>query len=238
MISPTRRLSLTLCAVLVASASLALGPAAGQQEPRPLDTPLVADLDGDGAAEVVRARPLSCIGEEGPTDPPCPPGRVATLVVEVVDACAKGQLRRLRVSREMDFVQFASIIDANADGRVRELAFEVRAGAAGRGVQSKVVRFRRGSDDCIAVRKSVFSYPRAATVGRTPRGTRRLTGYVQIADYSSARRGLELRVREFYVRDNDPYCCPSFRRTTFFTYSRKRGAYRAYRSTLSPIATR
>lgn len=234
--SQSRRRVALLCLTLVGAAFGAVG-SAGAQQAAPLATPLVADLDGDSALEAVRVREISCAGPGGPSPPPCPPTGGRTIVVEVVDVCPNGQVRTLTLSREMDFVQFAAVLDANGDGRARELAFAVAAGAAGRTVQAKVVRFKRGSDGCIAVRKTAFSYPRAATVGRRPTGTNPAGVSVMIANFSSARRGLEVRVREFYVREGDAYCCPSFRRTTFFTYSRKRGAYRRYRSVLHRIAT-
>lgn len=199
-----------------------------------LDTPLVVDLDGDGAAEPVQVHETACFDAGGTTRPPCPPDGLRTFYVEVADSCARGPVA-LRLSREMEFMSLARIVDADGDGAARELAFEARAGATGRGVQAKVVRFRADAGGCIAVQKTLFSYPRPETIGRRPKGTAFRTGYLGIGDLDRSRPGLELRTDETYSRPTDPGCCPSFRRVTRWRFVAPGATYRPYRTRLERI---
>lgn len=222
-----------LCVVLAATACFALTALAAAQRPsQPLDTPLTADLDGDGTNETVRARETACFGPEDATAPPCPRDALRTLVVEVADSCAGGPQRRLTLSREMEYVSIGRILDADGDGQRRELAFEVRAGASARAVQAKVVSFRTGADGCVAVRRTLFSYPRSDSVGRRPRGTSFSTGALQVKDFTKRYPGLELRTIESYARAGDPGCCPTWQRTTYWRFDRADDRYRTYRTKL------
>jgi hypothetical protein len=224
--------SLLAAVALLASAGLATAGAA--DEPLPLDTPLVADLDGDGAIESVRAHEVQCFPDDGPKPPPCEPGGLRSLFVEVADSCAGGP-HTLMLSREMDFASLAEIVDADGDGHARELAFELRAGATARGVQAKVVRFRAGAGGCVEVQKTLFSYPRPETIGKRPKGTFYRTGFISLGNFDKTRKGLELRTDETYSRLTDPGCCPSFERVTTWTYVASRSGYRAYRTKLKKI---
>lgn len=210
--------------------------AAADTPPPPLDTPLLADLDGDGTAETVRARETACFGPAEPTQPPCPRDSLRSLVVEVADGCAGGASgvaeHVLTLSREMDFVSFAQIVDADGDGAARELAFELRAGATARGVQAKVVSFRAGAGGCVAVRRTLFSYPRADSIGRRPRGAYFASGSLEVKDYARAIAGLELRTIETYSRPRDAGCCPSYRRVSYWRLNGARDGYRTYSTKL------
>jgi hypothetical protein len=214
------------------SADFAAGVA--QSDPLPFDKPLAADFDGDGVKETARAHETACFTNDGPAEPPCEHGGLRSFYVEVQDACATGALA-LTLSREMDFASLAEVIDADGDGNARELAFELRAGATARGVQAKIVRFRAGADGCVAVQKTLFSYPRLATIGKRPKGTAFATGYLSIHDYDKGIRGLELRTIETYSRPTDPGCCPSFRRVTFWRYVASRSGYQSYRTKLAKL---
>ena len=231
MIAPMIRRLTCLSFVLAAAICAA---AAADDPPRPLDAPLRADLDGDGTAETVRARETACFGPQEPTPPPCPPDGLRTILVEVTDACAGGE-RVLKLSREMEFISFARILDADRDGQRRELAFELRAGASARGVQAKIVSFRPGAGGCVAVRRTLFSYPRPETIGRRPQGTSFASGSLMIKDYSPRYRGLELRTGETYSRPRDPGCCPTFGRVTFWRFDTEQQRYRAFRTKLTRL---
>ncbi len=222
-------------AVLLAGGAWASAAAGGAQDDTfPLDTPLVADLDRDGADETVLARETRCYTNDGPKPPPCEKGGLRSLYIDVNDTCATGP-RVLTLSREMDLVSLAKIVDADGDGLARELAFEVRAGATSRGVQAKVVRFGRDAGNCIAAQKTLFSYPRPATIGKRPKGTFFRTGFISIGNLDKTRKGVELRTDETYSRLTDPGCCPSFRRVTTWTYVPSRLGYTAYRTKLSRL---
>jgi hypothetical protein len=142
------------------------------------------------------------------------------------------------LSNELDDVSLARIIDADGDGQARELAFELRAGATGRGVQAKVVSFATGADGCVAVRKTLFSYPRPESIGRRPKGTTFSTGALTVHDFSTTFPGQELRTTDLYARAADPGCCPSFRRITFWRYVPSRAGYEPYRTKLTKLPKR
>jgi hypothetical protein len=221
---------LLLCLVVVAGTSLA-ATAVADRPSQPLDRPLLADLDGDGSDETVRARETACFDAEAAHPPPCTRDDLRTLVIEVADSCEVGPVA-LTLSREMEYVSIGRIIDADRDGEARELAFEVRAGAAARAAQAKIVSFRAGAGGCVAVRRTLFSYPRPGTIGRRPRGASFSSGSLQVRNFSSRYPGLELRTIESYARGNDPGCCPTWQRTTYWRFDTARDRYRTYRTKL------
>jgi hypothetical protein len=228
---PRARLWLSLVLALGAGSC---ATAIAARPPLPLDTPLVADLDGDGANETVRAHETACFPPKGKQRPPCKTDVLRTLFVEVVDSCAGGT-KALRLSREMDGVSLARIVDADGDGKTRELAFELRAGATGRGVQSKVVSFEAGPDGCVAVRRTLFAYPRPDSIGHRPKGTSFATGDLAIRDFAPGMPGLELRTRETYARPTDAGCCPSYARVTYWRFVAARAGYTPYRTKLTKL---
>jgi hypothetical protein len=223
---------LLLCLVLAATAGVCASAFADRPS-QALDRPLLADLDGDGADETVRARETACFNAEESHPPPCARDDLRTVVIEVADSCsgAPGDVA-LTLSREMEYVSIGRLIDADRDGRARELAFEVRAGASARGVQAKIVSFRAGADRCVAVRRTLFSYPRPQTIGRRPRGTSFSTGSLLFWNFTKRYAGLELRTIESYARGDDPGCCPTWERTTYWRFDRADDRYRSYRTKL------
>jgi hypothetical protein len=220
-----------LACLLLFAALATVAAARAADPPRPLDTPLGADIDGDGLDETVAARETACFTSDGVRDPPCAPGDLRSIVVEASDDCA-GTTKVITLSREMDFISFARIVDADGDGQPRELAFELRAGASARGVQAKVVSFQTGADGCLAVRRTLFSYPRPDSIGRRPKGAAFASGALTVHDFVKRYPGQELRTIETYGRPADAGCCPSFQRTTFWRWVAARDAYRPYRTKL------
>ena len=140
--------------------------------------------------------------------------------------------RAITLSREMEYVSIARIFDADRDGQARELAFEVRAGASGARRAGEDRQLQAGADGCVAVRRTLFSYPRADSVGRRPKGSSFATGSLQIKDFTKRYAGRELRTIESYARGTDPGCCPTYQRTTSWRFDRARDRYRTYRTKL------
>lgn len=223
---------LVVAVALVAGGAWASAGAASHAAP--FDKPIVADLDGDGANETVQAHDTACFPPKGPAKPPCKPGEPRSFYLEVTDSCATGTTT-LQISREMEFATLGRVFDAGGDGHIRELAFELREGATGRGVQAKVLRFRLGPGNCIAVQKTLFSYPRPDTIGHRPKGTSFQTGFLSINDFDETRPGLELRTTEDYVRPTDAGCCPSFERKTYWTFVPASSSYKPYRTKLRKL---
>lgn len=222
--------ALAVAAALLAGAALA----SADDQSFPLDKPITADLDDDGTNERVVAEETQCFPNDGPKPPPCEKGGLRSLYVTVEDACASAAVE-LRLSRKMDLVSLATAVDADRDGRKDDLAFETRAGASSQGVQAKVVRFTADGNGCISVQKTLFSYPRPATIGRRPKGTFFRTGFLSVRDFDKGIKGLELRTEEFYAGASDPGCCPRLRRTTFWRYVAARSGYTPYRTKLRKV---
>jgi hypothetical protein len=223
------------CLLVAAALGAASWASAGAAEkPLPLDTPLVADLDGDGANETVSAHETACFPPKGERPPPCGKNVLRTFFVELRDSCGTGTTT-LSLSREMDVASLARIVDADGDGYARELAFELRAGATGRGVQAKVVSFRAGANGCVAVRGTLFRYPRPETIGRRAKGTSFATGALAIGDFDKRLPGLELRTGETYARPTDAGCCPSYGRVTYWRFVAARAGYSRYRTRLTKL---
>lgn len=241
MIAPMARL--LLCLALAATVCAGVAALAAAQRPsQPLDRPLTADLDADGTLETVRARETACFDEDGQTEPPCPRSGdgLRSLVIEVAQPCAGGVdgttvERTLTLSREMEYVSIGRVLDADGDGQRREVAFEVRAGAAARGVQAKIVSFKSAEDGCVAVRKTLFSYPRRDSTGPFPRGGSFSTGSLRIKDFTKRFAGLELRTYESYARGNDPGCCPTWERMSYWRFDRANDRYRRYSTKLTRL---
>jgi hypothetical protein len=230
-----RVLRLALCLLLaVALGAAGLASAGATDRARPLDTPIVADLNGDGVDDTVSAHETVCYTRHGQKPPPCAKDVLRSLFVEVTAPC-DGGTSSLQLSDELDDVTLARLIDADGDGKARELGFELRAGATGRGVQAKVVSFATGADGCVAVRKTLFSYPRPASIGPRPKGTTFSTGSLAVHDFSATFPGPELRTTEFYARAADPGCCPSFRRVTFWRYVPSPAGYKPYSTKLTTL---
>jgi hypothetical protein len=229
---------LLLALVLATVACVCATAFAAGRPSQPLDTPLLADLDADGTNETVRVRETACFDANGSTRPPCSRSDdvFRTLVVEVVDPCGvPGGERVLRLSREMEAVSLGRILDADGDGQRRELAFEVRAGAASRAVQAKIVSFKAGPDGCVAVRRTLFSYPRKDSTGPIPRGAYFSTGSLQIKDFTKRFAGLELRTYESYARGDDPGCCPTWERMSHWRFDKAGDRYRRYRTKITRL---
>jgi hypothetical protein len=102
-------------------------------------------------------------------------------------------------------------------------------------VQAKIVRFRADAGGCVAVAKTLFSYPQPGTIGRRPKGTSFRTGSLVLGDFDKARSGLELRTDETYSRPTDGGCCPSYERTTHWRFVTAASSYPRYRTKLSKL---
>jgi hypothetical protein len=59
-----------------------------------------------------------------------------------------------------------------------------------------------------------------------------------LGQFSKRYRGREIRLTETYVDRDDAFCCPSFRRVTYFRYSGARKRYVRYRTAVRRIKRR
>ncbi|HEV2752264.1 MAG TPA: hypothetical protein VGV36_00370, partial [Solirubrobacteraceae bacterium] len=217
------RISLAGLVALIALAAPAASTASPVfTPPAPLDEPLRADVDRDGVTEEIRFRETSCFGEDGDSAPPCPEDGLREGYVELVDECAEGTVRT-RLTGTGENVSLARLVDIDGDGDRLELAVELRSGATGRGVDARVLRFAAGEGDC-ARRKTVFAFPRQSTRGRAPRGAAFQTGSMTTGGFGATTKS-RLRVLSTYVRPSDGQCCPTYARTSIWTYSPSRDRF-------------
>jgi hypothetical protein len=202
------------------------------------ERPRIANIDGGPDLERVLARSL-CEASDGTLSPPqgtsCAAGTFPRHRIELDDTCA-GQPRSLPLSTVQDFVARLRVTDVDGNPTYKEVFLDVRSGATGRGGESRLVRMRGdGSGGCPRA-ESLFRYPSRATAGRLPRrAVARSSWDAEVRDYTRRFRGKEVRLLETYVDRNDPYCCPTFLRASFFRLPRGRDHYLRFRTEVRKI---
>jgi hypothetical protein len=101
---------------------------------------------------------------------------------------------------------------------------------------TRLVRWGNASDAACPKPRILFRYPSKRTRGRVPRGAAYHDTYsVALRSLSSRFAGKEIRLIETYVDRNDPFCCPSFKRTSYFGYSAGKDIYVRYRTRVKRI---
>jgi hypothetical protein len=84
--------------------------------------------------------------------------------------------------------------------------------------------------------ESLFRYPSRAPDGKPPRGAVARTSWdSEVRDYTHRFPGKEVRVLELFVDRDDPYCCPTFLRTTYFRLTREADGYVPFRTAVRRI---
>jgi len=201
------------------------------------ERPRVGNLDADPELERVLARNL-CEAADGslsaPTGTTCPAGGYPRHRIELEDVCA-GKPRVVALSIVQDYAVRLRVTEADGDATRKEVFFDVRSGATGRGGESRLVRMRETGAGCPSA-QVLFRYPSRTTLGRLPRGT---VGHVswdaEARDYTRRFRGKEVRVLETFVDRDDPYCCPTFLRASFFRLADGGDRYRRFRTEVRTI---
>ena len=189
----------------------------------------------DGGPELERVFTHSyCQAADGSLSEPkatkCPADAFPRHRIELDDACA-GQPRALALSAVQDFVVRLRATDVDGDSAYKEIFLDARSGATGRSGLSRIVRMQADPGGDCARPRSLFRYPSRATAARLPRGAAARTSWdAEVRDYTRRYRGKEVRLLETFVDRNDPYCCPSFLRTTFFRLARKADTYVPFRT--------
>jgi hypothetical protein len=198
-----------------------------------------ANLDSDPALERVVARQL-CEASDGKlTRPPCSEDQFPRRRMEVEDECA-GKPYTFAISSVQDFVDRLRITNADGTTKRPEIFFDLRSGATGRDGETGVVRIidERPGRSCPSL-KILFLYPSKSTLGRIPRrAAGRDSWSATLRDFTRRHRGKEIRLTETYVDRNDPFCCPSFERVSYFRFSRPRDRYVRYRTLVKRIGKR
>jgi hypothetical protein len=204
-------LSCMLVPAIVAAAQAHTGHGVGERA-------RVANLDGGPELESVRARSV-CQAPGGalsaPQNTKCATGSFPRHRIDLEDTCA-GSPRTLALSSVQDFVVRLRATEIDGDTAHKEIFFDVRSGATGRGGVVRIVRMVDGAAGTCARAESLFRYPSKAAIGRLPRGATALSSWdAEVRDYTSRYRGKEVRLFETFVDRDDAYCCPTFLRKTF-----------------------
>jgi hypothetical protein len=202
------------------------------------ERPRLANVDGGPELERVVTRSL-CQGTDGALTEPvatmCPAGALPRHRVELGDTC-DGRPRALALSPVQDFVVRLRVTDVDGDPAFKEVFLDARSGATARGGLSRIVRMRADGDGNCARAETLFRYPSKATAAKAPPGAlARTTWDAEVRDYARRYRGKEVRLLELFVDRDDPYCCPTFLRTTFFRLAREAGTYVPFRRAVERI---
>jgi hypothetical protein len=204
--------SCMLAAAIVAAAHAHTGHGVGER-------PRVANLEGGPELEQVRARSV-CQAPGGELSAPvatkCKAGSFPRHRIDLEDTCA-GEPRTLALSSVQDFVVRLRASEIDGDAAHKEIFFDVRSGATGRGGVVRIIRMVDGAPGTCARAESLFRYPSKAAIGRLPKGASSLSSWdAEVRDYAARYRGKEVRLFETFVDRDDAYCCPTFLRKSFF----------------------
>jgi hypothetical protein len=195
----------------------------------------VANLDGDPEPERVVPQQY-CEALDGSLhlpQPACTDEQFARRRLEIEDVC-DGVTARRNISSVQDSVDRLRVVEADGSSDRPEIFFDMRSGATGRLGELRVVRFDDGPG-CPTPRY-LFRYPSMATLGRLSRGAvGRVNFFARLRDYSGRYRGQEVQLGETYVDRNDAFCCPSFRRVTYFRYRAGPDRYVRYKTGVKRI---
>jgi hypothetical protein len=212
--------------ILTASATVALALAAASPA---ADRFRTSNLDSDPEPErlVVRELCQSADGELTPPQPRCGNDQFPRRRIEIEDVC-NGQPASLLVSTVQDDVSKLRVLEADGRTARPEIFFDLRSGATGRGGDVRLVRLDEVTGACPRT-LALFRYPSRSTRGAIPRGAAFRDSFsVSVGDRRKRYRGKEIRVTETYVDRDDAYCCPSFRRDTYFFFARRVDRYVRY----------
>jgi hypothetical protein len=192
------------------------------------------NLDADPALEQVIPQEVCTSLAGGAATSACTPDQYTQRRVVIEDTC-KGGPYALAVSSVQDTVD--RLMVANLDGLTPrpEIFFDMRSGASGRVGDTRVVRWDDGPAGGCPQARTLFRYSKK-TRGKVPRGAAYRDNYsVALRELSKRYAGKEIRLLESYVDRNDPFCCPSFKRTSFFGYSGGKDSYERYRTRVKRI---
>jgi hypothetical protein len=218
---------------VIAVLALLVAPAAAMAQ-GVTDTRTV-NLDADPALEEVIPQEVCTALSAGARVSVCTPDQYPQRRLVIADTC-NGAPTPVVISSVQDNVDVLRIENFVGLGDRPEIFFDMRSGASGRVGDTRLVRWGDASNAACPKPRTLFRYPSKRTRGRVPRGAAYHDNYsVRLRDFSKRFAGKEIRLTESYVDRNDPFCCPSFKRTTFFGYSAGKDRYVRYRTRVKRI---
>jgi hypothetical protein len=184
---------------------------------------VTGQMDSDPAPEQVKAVELP-----NATDPTN--HDLSQTVVDVVDDCHSGKVEQ-RVAGPQDALVTLKLV--NADTRPgKEALIDMRSGASGRFGELRVVSLRRAPAGSGVCEQAHYDFLYLSTHPTPhPRGANGLTDFeLTVRNFSRRYRGSELRLVEGWAKPSDALCCPTFEKTTFYRYDRRKDRYVRYAS--------
>jgi hypothetical protein len=157
----------------------------------------------------------------------------------VIEDTCNGKPYTRDISSVQDTVDRLRVIDADGATQRPEIFFDTRSGATGRGGDARVVRYDPDDSGSCWKPHRLFRYPTRATLGRIPRGAEGRVGFSPfLGNFRNRYGGREVRMIETYVDRDDAFCCPSFRRVSYFRYRSGPDRYVRYRTRVNRIKKR
>jgi hypothetical protein len=164
----------------------------------------------------------------------CPPEQFVQRRVVIEDVC-NGAPYAVVASSVQDTVDRLEVRNIDALTNQPEIFFDMRSGASGRVGDTRILRWGDASAGACPQVRTLFRYSRK-TRGKIPRGARYRDNYsARLRDFSKRFAGEEIRLTEAYVDRDDPFCCPNFKRTTYFGYSASKDEYVRYSTRVKRI---
>jgi hypothetical protein len=198
-------------AALLATAGLALVPAAFGRPPRTQSVNLDRDLEPEQLV----------VGDIVSGDPPY---QLTQQTAVVQDTC-NGQPAAFELMTEPEEA-VVNLKVRELDGGITpqpEIWVEALSGAGGRVGVDRVLRYA----DC-APPRVLFSFDTTAIRPKPPRGYAVSSWAVSFRNRTRRYSGKEIRLDESLAGRRDALCCPSRRRITYFGYNAGRDKYVAY----------
>jgi hypothetical protein len=153
----------------------------------------------------------------------------------IQDTCV-GEPYTRAASSVQDWVDRLRVVETDGATSRPEIFFDLRSGATGRGGDVRVVRYGDRKGGARPKTHTLFHYPTTKTLGPIPRGAAGRDSFSAfVRDYRKQSRGKEIRLVETYVDRDDAFCCPSFRRVTYFRFARNPDTYVRYRTRVRRI---
>jgi hypothetical protein len=218
-------------ALFVALASLALGDVA---------TPVSANIDHDRQLERIFGQEIcdSAGGKRRLPPPPCTDAEFHRRRVVIQDTC-DGKPYTRDISTLQDTIDRLRVTNIDGATQRPEIFFDARSGATGRGGDVRVVRYDPPVQGTCWKPHQLFHYPTRTTLGPIPRGAAGRDSFSPfVGNFSRRYNGREIRMVETYVDRDDAFCCPSFRRVTYFRYRGGRDRYVRYATRVKRIKSR
>jgi hypothetical protein len=227
--------SLLAALTVIGSVGVLISPAGGSGA-----RPVSANLDAGPARERIVPQQVcrTSAGDIHLPQPTCSADEFPQRRVVIEDVC-DGNPHISVISSVQDTVDRLRVVNADGVTPRPEIFFDARSGATGRAGDIRVVRYDPVQGSLCWKPRRLFRYPIRATLGPVPRGAAGHDGFgARLGNFGKLYKGREIRISETYVDSDDAFCCPSFRRVTFFRYKAAVNRYVRYQTRVKRIKSR